>query len=63
MDTVLARIKELEKEKKAVDQDRARMTVAMGHLDPKEASSQSARFFADFRQRFGRHRSRRRRLC
>ncbi len=52
LDTVFARIKELENEKKVIEQDRSRITVAKGHLDPKEASSQAARFFVDFRKRF-----------
>jgi hypothetical protein len=52
LDTVLARIKELENERKAIEQERSRVTVAMSYLEPKEASRQAARFFVDFRKRF-----------
>ncbi len=52
LDTVLARLKELESEKKTIAQERSRVTVAERHLDPKEAASQAARFFVDFRKRF-----------
>lgn len=52
LDTVLVRIKELENEKKALEQERSRVKVAERHLDPKEASSQAAAFFVNFRKRF-----------
>jgi len=52
LETVLARLKELENEKKVVEQDRSRVTIPERYLDPKETSSQAAQFFVGFRKRF-----------
>lgn len=50
LDTVLARIKELENEKKTLEQERSRITVAEMHLDPKEASSPFLHYCSIFRK-------------
>ncbi len=52
LDTVLVRLKSLESEKKAIEQERANTPVTQVSFDPKEASSQVARFFVDFQKRF-----------
>lgn len=52
LDTVLVRLKGLESEKKAIEQERASVPVTQVSFDPKEASSQVARFFVDFQKRF-----------
>jgi len=52
LETIVARIKDLENEKKTLGEERSRITAAERHLDPKEASSQVAAFFMNFKRRF-----------
>jgi predicted P-loop ATPase len=51
-ETVLSRIKALENEKKLLEQEKSRNKNVERDLDPKEASSQAATFFVNFRKRF-----------